>query len=298
MHAIRRLALAAAAAAALPALAAAGDFIPGAPGELRGQVVRKDGAPVTSFTVNGIRFDDAAGNFKILVPPEGNFRVVVRAKGFAPNYIQVEGAAGKKLTLPEITLGQGETMLGEVVDAASGLPVAGATVSLADPAKIERLRFVRPERLADVAKTGIGGFYMLERAPRALLLLVVRHPDYLTEFVPVNTRERPPVVALHRPGQLAGTVRDASGGLARGVKVVVLSGTAYDGGEAVTDSFGRWTVGNLRPGRYDVQALGAVGAGIAPESVEVRDSATATVKLSAAPASSGPGPERLASASR
>ncbi len=281
MFAIRQIL--AAALATLPVAAfAAGDFlpIPGAPGELRGQVTRKDGSPVTAFTINGMRFNDPTGAFKILVPPEGHFRVVIRAAGFAPNFIQVEGAAGKKLTLPEIILGQGEQLLGEVVDAETQMPVPDAAVSLADPAKIERLRFVRPERLAEVSKTGVGGYYMLSRAPRGLLLLVVRHRDYLPEFVPVNTRQRPPVVTLHKPGALSGTVRDAAGGLAAGVKVVAISEKVYDGGETVTDSFGRWSLKGLRPGPYKVHALGKKSVTSAPAEVEVKDAQTQTLKLS------------------
>ncbi len=280
MRAIRqRLAIA---AVTLPLAAiAGGGFVPlpGAPGELRGQVTRKDGTPVTSFTVNGMRFTDPAGNFKILVPPEGHFRVVIRAAGFAPNNIQVEGAAGKKLVMPEIVLGAGEKVLGEVVDAENGMPVPGAAVSLADPARIERLRFVRPERLAEVAKTGVGGCYMLSRVPRGMLLLVVRHPDYLTEFVPVNTRNALPVVTLHKPGSLKGVVRDANGSLAAGVRVVALSEQVYDGGETKTDSFGRWTLTGLRPGPYKVHALGGSASSEGVKLVELQDGQTTTVAL-------------------
>jgi hypothetical protein len=280
MRAIIRFLVAAAIALPVAAHAAAGFLpLPGAPGELRGQVTRKDGTPVTTFTVNGMRFSDPAGNFKVLVPPEGYFRVVIRAAGFAPNYIQVEGAAGKKLVMPEIVLGQGEKVVGEVVDAETGMPVPGASVSLADPAKIERLRFIRPERLADVTKTGIGGYYLLSRAPRGLLLLVVRHPGYLPEFVPVNTRNNPPTVTLHKPAALKGVVRDASGALAAGVRVIALSEQVYDGGETKTDSFGRWSLSGLRPGPYKVHALGTASSAEGGKPVELQDGQTVTVAL-------------------
>lgn len=266
-------------AATLPIAALAnGDFlpVPGAPGELRGQVTRRDGMPVTAFTVNGMRFNDPAGSFKVLVPPEGHFRVVIRAAGFAPNYVSIEGAAGKKLALPDVVLGQGEQVLGEVVDAETGMPVPGASVSLADPAKIERLRFIRPERLADVSKTGVGGYYMLSRVPRGVLLLVVRHRDYLPEFVPVNTRQRLPVVTLHKPATLSGVLRDASGGLAAGVRIVALSEQVYDGAETKTDSFGRWSLEGLRPGPYKVHAY---GASVEPKPIELKDGSAATMAL-------------------
>jgi len=281
MRALRRLFAIASVMLPLAALAAQGFIpLPGAPGELRGQVTRKDGTPVTSFTVNSMRFNDPQGAFKILVPPEGHFRVVIRAPGFAPSNIQVEGAAGKKLMMPEIVLGQGEKVIGEVVDAETGMPVSGAAVSLADPAKIERLRFIRPERLADVTKTGEGGYYMLTRAPRGLLLLVVRHPGYLPEFVPVNTRHDPPTVTLHRPGALKGVVRDATGGLAAGVRVVALSEEVYDGAETRTDSFGRWHLSGLRPGPYKVHVLGRAAAAEGTRPVQLQDGQTVTVALS------------------
>jgi hypothetical protein len=241
--------------------------IPLPPGELRGQVLGKAGAPVRRFTVNGIAFDNAEGRFKVLTPPQGEFRVVIRADGYAPNVFHVQGASGKKLQIPEIRLGDGEHILGEVLDAESELPVADARVSLADPAKLERLRFIRPERVAQVARAGAGGWYELKHAPRGLLVLVVSAPGYLPEFVQVNTREPLPTVLLHKGGTISGSVRDASGAAIRDARVVVLSPDSTDGAEAVTDAVGRFTVEHLRPGSYRVFARAAGGA--AGESVGV-----------------------------
>ncbi|HET8542779.1 MAG TPA: carboxypeptidase regulatory-like domain-containing protein [Anaeromyxobacter sp.] len=238
--------------AAVPAGSAADVPLP--PGELRGEVLSAGGPPVTRFTVNGVRFEDPQGRFKILTPPEGEFRVVVRADGFAPNVFHVQGASGKKLTIPEIRLGQGEHVLGEVVDAETGVPVRDARASLADPAKLERLRFVRPERVAGLGVSGGGGWFELRRAPRGLLVLVVQHPDYLPEFVPVNTREPLPAVKLHRGGTITGTVRDANGAVMPGVRVVALSEDANDGAEASADVRGRFEMRRLRPGNYRIAA--------------------------------------------
>ena len=228
--------------------------VPLPPGELRGQVLSAKGRPVTRFTVNGVRFEDPQGSFKVLTPPEGEFRVVVRAEGFAPNVFHVQGASGKKLVIPEIRLGDGEHVLGEVVDAETGVPVRDARASLADPAKLERLRFVRPERVADTGVTGGGGWFELRKAPRGLLVLVVQHPDYLPEFVPVNTREQLPAVKLHRGGTITGTVRDAKGAPMPGVRVVALSEDASDGAEVNADVRGRFEMKRLRPGSYRVVA--------------------------------------------
>jgi len=252
--------------------------VPAPPGELRGQVLRKSGTPVTEFTVNGVRFADPEGIFRILTPPEGEFRVVVRANGFAPNVFHVVGASGKKLWIPEIRLGEGEHVLGEVVDAQTGIPVTGARATLADPAKLERLRFIRPERLADVGATGAGGWYELRRAPRGLLVLVVSHPDYLPAFVPVNTRDPLPSVQLHRGGTVAGTVRDARGMPLPGVRVAVLSEEAADASETHADAQGRFEMSRLRPGRYRVVAL-PFGEVVEGGQVELTDGRVADVSI-------------------
>ncbi len=228
--------------------------VPLPPGELRGQVLSARGLPVTRFTVNDVRFEDAKGMFKVLTPPEGEFRVVVRADGFAPNVFHVQGASGKKLWIPEIKLGDGEHVLGEVVDAETGVPIRDAHASLADPAKLERLRFIRPERVAGLGVTGGGGWFELRKAPRGLLVLVVQHPDYLPEFVPVNTRDQLPSVKLHRGGTITGTVRDARGSAMPGVRVVALSEDASDAAEVNADVRGRFEMKRLRPGKYRVVA--------------------------------------------
>jgi hypothetical protein len=211
--------------------------------------------------VNGVTFDSAEGRFKVLTPPEGEFRVVIRADGYAPNVFHVQGASGKKLQIPEIRLGDGEHIVGEVLDAETELPVSDAKASLADPAKLERLRFIRPERVAPVAKAGIGGYYELKHAPRGLLVLVVSAPGYLPEFVPVNTRERLPTVLLHKGGTITGSIRDAQGAPVRNARVVALSSEATDGAEAVTNAVGRFVIEHLRPGRYRVFARAAGGTG-------------------------------------
>ncbi len=252
--------------------------VPLPPGELRGHVIGPKGLPVTQFTVNGVRFQGADGRFKVLTPPQGEFRVVVRADGFAPNVFHVQGASGKKLEIPEIRLGDGEHVLGEVLDAESGMPVADARASLADPAKLERLRFIRPERVAPLGVSGAGGWYELRHTPRGLLVLVVSAPGYLPEFVPVNTRDALPTVLLHRGGTLAGTIRNGHGAPLARARVVALSKQANDGAEGVSDAAGRFAFERLRPGRYRVVALSFGRTADAGE-VEVKDGEVTEVSV-------------------
>jgi hypothetical protein len=262
----------------LAALSGLPPGVPLPPGELRGQVTGPNGRPVTSFTVNHVAFAGPEGRFKILTPPEGEFRVVIRAKGYAPNVFHVQGASGKKLEVPSIKLGDGEHMLGEVLDAENDLPVSEARAALADPAQIERLRFVRPEVVAPVGVSGSGGWYEIRRAPRGLLVLVVSAPGYLSEFVQVNTRQPLPPVKLHRGGTIQGSVRDAAGQPLPGAKVVAVSSTAIDAAEAVADARGIFSMPKLRPGRYQLVARASGRAGGGGE-VAVEDDAVTTVTL-------------------
>jgi hypothetical protein len=263
---------------ALVTAAASASFVPPPPGELRGQVTKADGTAVPRFTVNGVAFDDPEGRFRILTPPDGEFRVVVRADGFAPNVFHVQGASGKKLVVPEIKLGAGEHVLGEVVDATTGEPIPLARATLADPAKLERLRFIRPERVAGLGVTGNGGYFELRRAPRGLLVLVVQHPDYLPEFVPVNTRSPLPPIRLHRGGNLIGTVRDAHGVPLPGVRVVAISEEAGDGAETNADVHGRFEMARLRPGSYRMIAV-TQGKAVEGGRADVADGRVAEVAI-------------------
>jgi hypothetical protein len=252
--------------------------VPLPPGELRGQVTGRDGRPIPSFTVNGVAFSGREGRFKVLTPPEGEFRIVVRADGYAPNVFHVQGASGKKLEVPAIQLGEGEHMFGEVLDAETEMPVREARAALADPAKIERLRFVRPELVAPVAVAGPGGWYEIRHAPRGALVLVVSAPGYLPEFVQVNTRQPLPSVRLHRGGTIAGVVRDAAGRPLPGAKVLAVSPQALDAAETVADSKGLFSLPKLRPGRYQVLARAAGRSGDGGE-VAVEDDAVTSVSV-------------------
>ena len=109
-------------------------------------------------------------------------------------------------------------------------------------------------------------------------MLVVHHPDYLPEFVPVNTRERTVSVRLHRGGVIAGQVQGTAGKPLAGVKVAAVSEVAFDGDEVFTDAGGHYEFRALRPGAYTVMASTSGGKpAVTPAPVEVSDGRVATV---------------------
>jgi carboxypeptidase family protein len=132
--------------------------------------------------------------------------------------------------------------------------------------------------VAGLGLTGNGGYFELRRAPRGLLVLVVQHPDYLPEFVPVNTRTPLPAVRLHRGGNVIGTVRDVRGAPLPGVRVVAISEEAGDGAETNADVHGRFEMARLRPGSYRVIAVTA-GKAVEGGRVEVADGKVAEVAI-------------------
>ena len=104
-------------------------------------------------------------------------------------------------------------------------------------------------RRAASASPGAGGWFELRHAPRGLLVLVVQHPDYLPEFVPVNTREPLPTVLLHRGGarrrrrpRRDGRRRSRAPASSRSPE------QANDGAEVHADVRGRFALERLRPG--------------------------------------------------
>jgi len=162
--------------------------------------------------------------------------------------------------------------------------VVNARVGLADPSKVERLRFVRPERVGDLAATGSGGAFLIKKAPRGLLMLVVSHPDFLPAFVPVNTRGRIPTVEMQRPGRIAGMVRNEKGQPAAGARVVAVSPGSIDGGEVVADPGGGFEISGLRPGAYEIAVVrSGAPAPEPPSRVLVAYGAIAHVALDAGP---------------
>jgi hypothetical protein len=156
--------------------------------------------------------------------------------------------------------------------------VVAARVALADPPQLERLRLIRPERLSDATTTGSGGCFLIRRAPRARILLVVYHPDYLPEYVPVDTRAAKPSVLLHRGGTIAGTVLGARGQPLAGASVVAVSDVVGDAQEVQTDPNGRYQIRGLRPGPYLVVARSPqAGGALDPLPAEVQDGAVANI---------------------
>jgi hypothetical protein len=236
-------------------------------------VVRADGSPVTSFTVNGREVSDAGGAFRLEAPRSGKAKVAVKAAGLAPALVRARGVRGE-VVMPDVVLGPGVTVVGEAIDAGTRAPVAGAHATLVDPGELEDALSAGGEltRLVEPAASGPSGVFVLENAPRGNMALLVQHPRYRPELRPVATSEGRAEVALHRGGTIAGTVQGSGGESVAGARVVAASRSALDAAEGRTDAAGRFQLGPLRPGRYAVLAALPAGApALGSQSVEVAE---------------------------
>ncbi len=170
------------------------------------------------------------------------------------------------------------TICGHVVDAESLLPLPGASVVLSDgPDPLSRL-VPTPCRRWETDTTGA---FEMPRPGAEGAVVFVHRSGHLPEMVGLDSRSGGIVVRLVRAGAVRGELRTEAGrGGFAGVRVLALSRSAMDLGEATADDEGQFAIEGLRPGRYLIHAEGCPKARlVAPMLVQVNPGQTAEVSL-------------------
>lgn len=193
---------------------------------------------------------------------------------------QAPGATATPLPRPRLRAVAGPVALeGEVVDAHTREPVAGARAALAEPLDLLcRLAPPLPSR----SRRGVAdstGRFELTAPGDAPVWLLVRHPRYLPELVEVSPGCRRVSVALQRPGAIRGRLLDAAGLPLAGVRVRGFCPSAVDVAEARTGADGAFHLEGLRPGEWMVGPDGAAPGGLAAALVELAPGETAEAQL-------------------
>ena len=209
------------------------------------------------------------GAFLLSHLPPDRYQLSVLHPGFAPaQTVGIDLAAGaSRSDLGTVILLPGTAISGRVVDGRDQ-PVAGARASLT---LTRGLRAVSWESAADHAfspslETGEdGAFRFPDLLPGDAFELQVAKTGYLPvseHRVAAPTRE-PLRIELRAAKTLEGRVLDADGGPVAGAQVIDLRANvaAFNGsswrsvtnGSSATDAEGRFTLGNLAPGRLDLQ---------------------------------------------
>lgn len=165
------------------------------PGSISGVVVDESGRPLDNYLIGVESFEPAVkrdiphlkkgaktieepnGAFELTALAAGTYVLTASAEGRPPTSSDpIELAPGEDVRNVRISLAKGGTLSGSVVDAASGDPVVGASVSL-DRATMTGANAIGPVTTDDE------GAFELEGVPNKRYSIKVSHGEYRTRIV-------------------------------------------------------------------------------------------------------------------
>jgi RNA polymerase sigma-70 factor (ECF subfamily) len=219
-----------------------------------------------------MRSDDA-GAFLFADVEPGEFGIACRLEGRTPlRLMELELAAGEEVAL-ELELESGFSVSVDVVDRASGAPVAGAQVDLI-AGRRDTLVWYAEEELRFHALSGVtspAGRLELVGATRGTHHYAVQAPERATALgeVLVERGAEPLRILLERGGVVHGVVSDARGLPVEGARVFlnpviytkVLDELVFRQNGLATDAHGRYRLEGVPEGVYHAVALRADGSG-------------------------------------
>ncbi|HEX9562482.1 MAG TPA: carboxypeptidase regulatory-like domain-containing protein [Gemmatimonadaceae bacterium] len=234
------------------------------------------GAPVSGASVStqpptSSVSTNAQGAYTISGAASGTYTVNASRSGYAPNSVQVTVMAGQTATAGIALTPLPGTLSGTVTDAASGAPIAGASVTT-QPA-------------TTTAITNSQGAFTISGVPAGSYNVTASHAGYSPgsangvvgpgQAVTVNIALAPV------PGTISGVITNASNGAPiAGATVSTVPPTAT----VTTNAQGSYTIPNVPPGTYTVNATSAgFNPNSAPAAVTSSQVATTDIALTPLP---------------
>jgi uncharacterized GH25 family protein len=101
--------------------------------KLKGRIVDELGQPIRRFTVMGSQFSSPAGDWETVLQRRGPLQVEIHTSGRPTVAVRAEARPGTTEDLGTIVLPQGVALIGVVVDASTGQPIADALVDPLTP---------------------------------------------------------------------------------------------------------------------------------------------------------------------
>jgi hypothetical protein len=273
-------------------------------GRIRGLVVDPSGAPVDAFSVQpqpqaklsdtkrrpkARTFNVGDGSFEYSGVPDGAYTVHVRCPAYAVATVEgVQVTAGDIVDLGRIVLQEGGTISGQVIEAETGRPVAGASVRVAGA------RFLPNQQGKSTAVTGPDGSFSFAGLRDGTFTLEVSHDAFVKERVTGVDTKLPEkshglVIEMSTGGRITGTVTDLDGNLAADISVYLMSqgGSARDNRTGKTGRDGRFTFESVSPGRYKLRAhkfgVGGQAALLAEQEIQLETGGSQDVSLGLQP---------------
>lgn len=258
-------------------------------GSVVGKVVDSSGRPMQRFTVKARTSNELSkafgavmaqrsvkdskdGSFELGGLPEGSYVIEAIADGYASSFsAPFDAVQGITTTDIVVRMSEGGTLVGQVLDAATGQGIAGAEIATLDNNYIEGDLFELFSALEPTALTKTKVFtddegrFRIERMTPGDYQVQVK----VRGFAPLATNDisvldgqvtELPVQRLGRGARIVGVVIGADGGPLAGATVQL---TPADPNQVQghrqtrTDGQGRFLIENARPGTYELSAMRA-----------------------------------------
>ncbi|MBN8470941.1 carboxypeptidase regulatory-like domain-containing protein [Corallococcus exiguus] len=178
-------------------------------GRITGRLARKDGTPITRFTVNEETVRDPKGAFTVFVDEPGPQHLTFEVPGHAFTQRDVDVPEGRNVDLGTVHVEAGHTIKGRVVDDATGAPLAGVSISLALPAQ-DVANAEHASSFADVT-TGPDGTFQLPAVESRPYMLTAQEAEHALLERIVGPTEDTLELRLTTSTRLEVTARDAQG---------------------------------------------------------------------------------------
>ena len=212
----------------------------------------------------------------------GLYNVIIGAPGFAQAVIEgVAVNSNQWVDMQTVRLGQGGRVLGQIIDANTNQPVAGAKVTVVGGSRNFLTSTIQSRgggRKGQVM-TGPDGYFEFIGLSVPQVDLKVEHRAYITEVVDdVLSGTADLVVAIGTGGIIEGRVVDSNGEFVAGVQVLLSGGVKGTDSRTQTDRKGFFTFPGLPTGEYTVRVT---NFGTATQKIPLSDAPTFQVRLQA-----------------
>ncbi|WP_224365643.1 carboxypeptidase regulatory-like domain-containing protein [Hyalangium versicolor] len=168
-------------------------------GRIRGRVIGPDGAPLRYFTVDRLPVGGPDGTFERPFMSSGVEHLEFDAPDLSPILRSVEVHEGVDVELGDVRMGPGRQVKGRVLDAETGVPIAGAQVHVVDMGAYNSVQ------------TRADGSFELSRVDERALMLEAIHDDYRSGRVPLGSGDEPVTLRLDPGARIETTIRDREG---------------------------------------------------------------------------------------